>query len=72
MDDDPERIKLRRWAVEILGPTAPLDTVADVAQLCRAAEALITFILTGQQPRVPSKGENGKEVDPPEPPPTRN
>lgn len=68
MDDDVESIKLRRWAIEQLVSTAPVDTTADIAQLCRASDALIAYLLTGAHPRqlVLDNGKDGNG-NPPEP-----
>lgn len=65
-EEDAERIKWRRWAIEQLAQTAPLDTTADLAQLCRAADTLIAFVQTGQHPRLRDGNGRGTAESAPE------
>lgn len=73
MPTDAELTKLRRWALELLTPNAPIDTVADLQQICRASDALISYLLTGSHPDTasPENGKDGNGKDgngnPPEP-----
>lgn len=60
--EDVERINLRRWAVEQLAPVTTINTMSDVAQLCRAADALIAYRLTGQYPPAIPGEENGRDT----------
>lgn len=51
-EETAEQIKMRRWALEQLARSVPLDTTADIAQLLRAADALIHYVNTGEYPRI--------------------
>lgn len=60
----PERTKLRRWALEMLVPTASLETDTDIVHLCRTANFLVEFALTGAMPAIPEPSpENGDGRD---------
>lgn len=62
-EETAEQIKMRRWAIEQLASTAPVDTTADIAQLCRASDALIHYVNTGEYPRVTDGSGNGRRRD---------
>jgi hypothetical protein len=46
---DP-RAELRRWAVEQVSANAGLDTLKDVSKICSLADALVSFVTTGDRP----------------------
>lgn len=50
MVEDPERPKLRRWAIEMLAPSSSVQSMTDIRLLCEAADALIEFVMTGHLP----------------------
>lgn len=61
MPSNAELTKLRRWALELLAPNAPIDTVADIEQICRASDALIEYMLTGTHPQPTPETRDGKD-----------
>jgi len=43
----------RHWAITTLAPNMPIDQPEDIVKLCRFAETVIAYVLTGDLPPDP-------------------